>query len=186
MRVHELATDLDVTVEELLEILSDVEIKAEDGQSLLADKEVAVVCDELGFASIEAARAAKTAKNAPATVAQKTEVPEKEPVPVPVEAEEPAEEISLVLSFAKPQIAVKELAEKMAIKPNHLIAKLMKMNIFASLNQDIDIKIAKQIGEKHGFTVELKKKDKPLPKPVEVVVPLLIEVPFRKVSRASK
>ena len=166
MRVHELATDLDVTVEELLEILSDVEIKAEDGQSLLADKEVAVVCDELGFASIEAARAAKAAKNVPATVTPKAEAP-KEPVPVPVEAEEPAEEISLVLSFAKPQIAVKELAEKMAIKPNHLIAELMKMNIFASLNQDIDIKIAKQIGEKHGFTVELKKKDKPLPKPVE-------------------
>ncbi|MFA7370161.1 MAG: translation initiation factor IF-2, partial [Kiritimatiellales bacterium] len=71
--------------------------------------------------------------------------------------------------FAKPQIAVKELAEKMAIKPNQLIAELMRMNIFASLNQDIDIKIAKQIGEKHGFTVELKKKDKPQPKPVEAV-----------------
>jgi len=170
MRVHELATDLDVTVEELLEILSDVEIKAEDGQSLLADKEVAVVCDELGFASIDAARAAKAAKNTPVPAAPKTvEIQRKEPVPAPVEAEEPAEETSLVLSFAKPQIAVKELAEKMAIKPNHLIAELMKMNIFASLNQDIDIKIAKQIGEKHGFTVELKKKDKPQPKPVEAV-----------------
>ena len=116
MRVHELATDLDVTVEELLEILSDVEIKAEDGQSLLADKEVAVVCDELGFTSIEAARAAKATKTAPAAPAPKAEVSQKETVPTLVaDEEEPADEASHVLAFAKPQIAVKELAEKMAL-----------------------------------------------------------------------
>lgn len=165
MRVHELATDLDVTVEELLEILSDVEIKADDGQSLLADNEVAIVCDELGFASLDAARAATAAKTAPAAVAAPEPVREA-PVEEPV-AEEPARESSNILEFAKPQIAVKELAEKMAVKPNHLIAELMKMNIFASINQDIDIKIAQKIGEKHGFVVELKKKEKAPPKPVE-------------------
>ena len=164
MRVHELATDLDVTVEELLEILSDVDIKAEDGQSLLADKEVAVVCDELGFASIEAARAATASKNAPAVV--EPEAVKEAPAEAP-ETEEPVEESSNVIAFAKPQIAVKELAEKMGVKPNHLIAELMKMNIFASINQDIDIKIAKQIGEKHGFIVDLKKKEKAPSKPVE-------------------
>lgn len=165
MRVHELATDLDVTVEELLEILHDVEIKAEDGQSLLADNEVSVVCDELGFASIDEARSATAKKTSPAVIAPKAAVAVEEPV----EAPEPEEfvEGSNVLAFAKPQIAVKELAEKMAIRPNLLIAELMKMNIFASINQDIDIKIAKQIGEKHGFVIELKKKDKPQPKPAE-------------------
>jgi translation initiation factor IF-2 len=178
MRVHELATDLDVTVDELLEILSDVEIKAEDGQSLLADKEVAVVCDELGFATIEAARAAKEAKAvkaakpvpaaAPAAEAPKKEL-SPEPAPAAAATAEPAEESSNILAFAKPQIAVKELAERMALKPNQLIAELMRMNIFASLNQDIDIKIAKQIGEKHGFIVELKKKEKPQPKPADAV-----------------
>jgi translation initiation factor IF-2 len=159
MRVHELASDLDVTVEELLEILSDVEIKAADGQSLLADNEVAVVCDELGFASIDEARAATAAKNAPAAAPESAK---EEPA-----TEIPAEESSSILAFAKPQIAVKELAEKMGVKPNHLIAELMKMNIFASINQDIDIKIAKQIGEKHGFIVELKKKEKAPPKQAE-------------------
>ncbi len=173
MRVHELATDLDVTVEELLEILSDVDIKADDGQSLLADKEVAIVCDELGFTSIEAARAAKAAKAEkiekpvipePTVVLDEKVVPKNELSPVLAEIE-PAEEVSNILAFAKPQIAVKELAERMALKPNQLIAELMRMNIFASINQDIDIKIAKQIGEKHGFVVELKKKEKPQPKP---------------------
>lgn len=172
MRVHELAVDLDVTVEELLEILHDVEIQAEDGQSLLADSEVAVVCDELGFASIDEARAAKAAKAAKTAEPVKTEPPPpaKEPESVKEPAdEESAEESSNLLVFAKPQVAVKELAEKMAVKPNQLIAELMRMNIFASINQDIDIKVAKQIGEKHGFVVELKKKDKPLPKPADVV-----------------
>jgi translation initiation factor IF-2 len=171
MRVHELATDLDVTVDELLEILNDVDIKAEDGQSLLADKEVAVVCDELGFTTIEAARAAKVSKAAkPAPVIAAAPVAEIQAVPAPVEVpeiEESGEEASNILAFAKPQIAVKELAEKMALKPNQLIAELMRMNIFASINQDIDIKIAKQIGEKHGFIVELRKKEKAPPKPAE-------------------
>lgn len=170
MRVHELAVDLDVTVEELLEILSDVEIKADDGQSLLADKEVAIVCDELGFASIEEARAATSAKKAPAAAAAAPEPAEEEPASAPA-AEQPDDEEAeaAVLVFAKPQISVKDLAEKMAVKPNQLIAELMRMNIFASINQDIDIKIAKQIGEKHGFTVELKKKEKAVPKPTEAV-----------------
>jgi translation initiation factor IF-2 len=164
MKVHELATDLDVSVEELLEILGDVEIQAEDGESILADSEVAIVCDELGFASIEEARAAKEIKNTPPVAAP---VPEEEPPPgeEPVEKEDSEEEeLPRILVFSKPQIAVKELAEKMRVKPNQLIAELMKMNIFASITQDIDIKIAKKIGEKHGFTVEQKKKEKPQPK----------------------
>ncbi len=186
MRVHELAEDLDVTVEELLEILSDVEIKADNGDSLLADNEVAIVCDELGFASIEEARAAKEKAAAPATeeapeespadvsaeVPTLQEVGSKEEAPAEkeeasAEAEVPEEESSSTIVFTKPQVAVKELAEKMELKPNQLIAELMKMNIFASITQDIDIKIAKQIGEKHGFVIEHKKKEKPQPKAVE-------------------
>ncbi|MBM4152230.1 MAG: translation initiation factor IF-2 [Kiritimatiellaceae bacterium] len=182
MRVHELATDLDVTIEELLEILSDVDIKAKDGQSLLADTEVAVVCDELGFASIDEARAASSRKKAPVIAAEVKPQPPVKPVvvePPPVE-DLPEDESSNVLAFAKPQIAVKELAEKIGVKPNQLIAELMKMNIFASINQDIDIKIAKQVGEKHGFIVELKKKDKPLPKPAEAAASKPVVAPVEK------
>ena len=225
MKVHELAVDLEVSIEELLEILGDVEIQATDGDSLLADAEVAVVCDELGFANIEEARAARAkneaeaaakaeadkkvqeeearakaaaeaeqaakakeaekaaqakeeakaakkakaekAKAAEKEVAVKPEPPAKEPEPEVKEPEPEAkeEEIDKTIIFPKPQVAVKELAEKMDMKPNHLIAELMRMNIFASINQDIDIKVAIQIGEKHGFTIEQKKKEKPQPKP---------------------
>jgi translation initiation factor IF-2 len=183
MRVHELAVDLDVTVDELLEILHDVEIQADDGQSLLSDSEVAVVCDELGFSSIDAARAATSAKATQAIEAVAVSEPEPAPCapppepeqipepPPPVAEEVPTGPTSNLLEFAKPQVAVKDLAEKMALKPNQLIAELMRMNIFASINQEIDIKIARQIGEKHGFVVELKKKDKPQSKPTEVSQP---------------
>ncbi len=182
MKVHELAIDLDVSVEELLEILGDVEIKATDGDSLLADPEVAIVCDELGFASIEEARAAKE-ETAAAQVVEEAPAEETSAADVFNEADEakseetsdeqeaPAEEEvaeeeepSTTIEFPKPQVVVKELAEKMALKPNQLIAELMKMNIFASINQEIDIKIAKKIGDKYGFVVELKKKEKPKPK----------------------
>jgi translation initiation factor IF-2 len=201
MKVHELAVDLEVSVEELLDILGDVEIEASDGDSLLADAEVAVVCDELGFASIEEARAARAEHEAEQALAQKAaaekeaaekaeqakaaaekaekekaaaekapaaeeapaaqEPPAKEPEPV---KEEPVEEPTTTIEFPRPQVAVKELAEKMGLKPNQLIAELMKMNIFASITQDIDIKVAKQIGDKYGFIIEHKKKEKPAPK----------------------
>ena len=182
MKVHELAIDLEVSVEELLEILGDVEITATDGDSLLADPEVAIVCDELGFASIEEARAAKEANAAAAAAAVEEEsAPVEEEPPdeeatseeAPIKEEKPAEEepaveeLSTTIEFLKPQVVVKELAEKMALKPNQLIAELMKMNIFASINQEIDIKIAKKIADKYGFVVELKKKEKPKPKVAE-------------------
>ncbi|MFA5689403.1 MAG: translation initiation factor IF-2 [Kiritimatiellales bacterium] len=179
MKVHDLAADLDVSVEELLEILSDVEIQADNSDSILSTKEVAVVCDELGFASIEEARAATAAKKAPeekpVAVATAAPEPETEPVteekaPEPAPAEDtPAgpEELSTEIIFPKPQVAVKELAEKLGMKPNQLIAELMRMNIFASINQDIDIKIAEKIGEKRGFTVEHRKKEKAPVQPAE-------------------
>jgi len=194
MKVHELAIDLEVSVEELLEILGDVEITATDGDSLLADPEVAVVCDELGFASIEEARAAKEANATPAAT---EEAPAEEALPVeegaaqtedvtPAEKELPveadpveAEPLSTTIEFPKPQVVVKELAEKMALKPNQLIAELMKMNIFASINQEIDIKIAKKIGDKYGFVVEHKKKEKPKPK-AEVKKPRKPAAPVKK------
>ncbi len=171
MKVDELAVVLDISVDELLEILGDVDIQVEDGQHFLDDDAVRIVCDELGFASIEEARAANQVQEAEV---KEVEVEESKSIlqETPEDTSNPAEEEEslCVLVFAKPQVAVKELAEKMEFKPNQLIAELMKMNVFASINQEIDIKVAKKIGEKHGFVVEQKKKEKPQPKkPVQTI-----------------
>ena len=48
----------------------------------------------------------------------------------------------------------------MGMKPNLVIAELMKMNVFASINAEIDLKVAKEIGEKHGFIVRKEEKKK--------------------------
>ena len=55
-------------------------------------------------------------------------------------------------------IIVRELAEQMGLKPNQLIIELMAMNVLASINERIDLKVAQQIAEKHGALLEHEKK----------------------------
>lgn len=63
---------------------------------------------------------------------------------------------TIVLS--KPTIVVKELAELLEVKPNVLIAALMKMNLLVSINERLDAKVAQQVAESLGFQVEREKK----------------------------
>jgi len=53
-----------------------------------------------------------------------------------------------------PFVVVKDLAHDLDIRPNQLIAELMAQNVFAGLNQKIDIKIAAHIADRHGFRME--------------------------------
>lgn len=57
----------------------------------------------------------------------------------------------------KPPIVVRALATQMNVKPFQLISKLMSMNIFASMNQEIDVKVAQSVAEKFGFSLVLAK-----------------------------
>ena len=61
---------------------------------------------------------------------------------------------------------VKDFAEMVDVKPNMLIAELMRMNVFASINAEIDLNVAKKIGEKYGFTVRKEEKKRPVIQPV--------------------
>jgi translation initiation factor IF-2 len=84
-----------------------------------------------------------------------------EPPPAPSpEAEKPS-----VIRVREP-IVVKELAVQLGLKPNVMIAELMRMNVFASINERLEFRIAHQIGLKHGIRVEHEKKvqeEKPAP-----------------------
>ncbi|MFO7535858.1 MAG: translation initiation factor IF-2 [Kiritimatiellia bacterium] len=66
----------------------------------------------------------------------------------------------------KSATSVKELADLLGLKPNILIAELMKMNILASINERMDVKVAQKIAEKHGFAVEREKKPEHTPVPM--------------------
>jgi translation initiation factor IF-2 len=58
----------------------------------------------------------------------------------------------------KPPIVVRELAEQLKRKPFQIIADLMELGVFASVNQAIDEEIAKKICAKYGFRFEVEKR----------------------------
>ncbi len=60
----------------------------------------------------------------------------------------------------KQPINVRDLADVLNRKPFQLIADLMELNVFATVNQAIDEFIAKQICAKHGFRFEIEKREK--------------------------
>ncbi len=106
-------------------------------------------------AKAKAREKAKEAQPAAAPAA----MPAPAPAPEPVSGSQPQAEIvdGNVLRLRGP-IIVKSLAELLDIKPNVIIAELMKMNILAAINQSIDVNIIRKIAEKHGFTVQVEKR----------------------------
>jgi translation initiation factor IF-2 len=60
----------------------------------------------------------------------------------------------------KPPIVVRELAAQLKQKPFKIIADLMGLNVFATVNQAIDEKIAQQLCAKYGFRFEVEKRAK--------------------------
>ncbi|MBX3731135.1 MAG: translation initiation factor IF-2 [Verrucomicrobiae bacterium] len=59
----------------------------------------------------------------------------------------------------KPPIAIRELAEKMGRKPFQIIADLMGMGVFVTVNQTIDGDIAQRVCAKNGFRFESEKRN---------------------------
>lgn len=62
---------------------------------------------------------------------------------------EPIDESKIIQM--KPPIQVRDLATRLNLKPFQLIHELMEMNVFATLNQNIEEAVAKKICEKRGF-----------------------------------
>ena len=60
----------------------------------------------------------------------------------------------------KPPIILKDLADKMGIKPFNIIKDLMVLDVFASLDSSIEPEVATTICENHGFIFEKEKREK--------------------------
>jgi translation initiation factor IF-2 len=108
--------------------------------------------------------------DAPARVAVAPEVPVAETTATePAEAEPTNEKVV----HLKPPFTVKDLGTAMGIKPFQVIHDLMELNIFASINQNIEVDVAAKVCTKHGFTFEREKRKEGggVHKPVEVVAP---------------
>jgi translation initiation factor IF-2 len=61
----------------------------------------------------------------------------------------------------KPPIIVKDLADRMGLKPFKVIADLIALKVFvANADKSIEIEVAEKICEKHGFKLEREKREK--------------------------
>jgi len=81
--------------------------------------------------------------------------------PVPVSDEPIATETpdGKKIVHLKTSITVKDLAPLIGIKPFVLIADLMALNIFANINQTIELDTVAKLCDKHNFILEREKKD---------------------------
>ncbi len=71
-------------------------------------------------------------------------------------------EIELLEVPVKAPVVVRALAEAMDTKPNEIIAELMKVGIFAAINQTIENDVAENVSKKFGFKLIIEKRDKDL------------------------
>lgn len=183
MRVHELAKELGVSSRELMTKLGTLGVETKTHMTMLDETTVAVIRDEFDPALAAAAqyeavhpdlanrspldtepihrpvvdRGPVRPKARPAQAKQAAPRKEHKPEPVPAPVVSPEPKTLPTISF-RGHIIVRELAEKMGVRPHQLIAELMSMNLMVSINQRLDINLAKKIADKHGFLIEYEKK----------------------------
>lgn len=164
MRVHELAKELGLhSSKELLDQLTAMGIPVKNHMATLDADVVAKL--RASFRKPEPAPAAPAPVPAAAPVAAPAPVvaPAPPPAPAPAPVAEAAPEASKVILLKGP-IGVRDLAVILSIRPNQLIAELMRQNVLVSINEVVEIKDAARIAERHGFTIE-REKPKPPPPP---------------------
>lgn len=72
----------------------------------------------------------------------------------PDRAEDLAKSGKNIVEISAP-IIVKELGLAMGLKPFLLIQNLMEMDVFANLTQAIDVKYAREVCKRHGFSLRV-------------------------------
>jgi len=180
LSVCDLAAECEVSVEELLEILEDLEIGGKNAMSPLTSDQVRAVREDLGMLPNQQrereglAGLPGGAEMEPAPEpdeAEASSAPEPESVAgaqvddVALEETQEEEVLPVREVDIKGPVSLRELAELLQLKPNVLVAELMKQGVFASINHTLDAKKARELAEQHGFEI---KKDQP--KPVKAVV----------------
>lgn len=174
MRVHELAKELSVTSKKVIEILKDNGVVVKGHMSSVSSDAIAVVKNIL----------AKVTKEAPVKKPVSDKVKEEKKVEkaakeIPVEKPVSEETSKKVLDIETP-ISVKDLSDRINIKPNELIAKLMALGIFASLNQRLDTETTEIVLHEYGFDLLKKERKKepeiqPIPEKSSIVEEDLLE-----------
>lgn len=163
MKVHELAKELGLASKEVLALLHQLGSDVKSHMSKLDADTVEIV----KHAVRDKTQAGAKADGSPTVEPPKVETP---PKSLPVEKPEPETAapgqatVGKVITI-RGSIVVRELADKLNMRPNQLIAELMSMNVFASINQRMDFAVAQKLAARHGITLEHEKRA-PEPKPI--------------------
>lgn len=139
VRVYELARELGLTNNELIELLIKEGIDAKSHSSSIDEEYADLVRDH-----VLAERRSKNKELEREMAEAEDDVSEEEEADID-------EETGLPELHIKPPVVVRDLAEKLEMKPNGLIAELFTMNIFATINQALDDGSVSKICENHGF-----------------------------------
>lgn len=163
MKVHELAKELGLASKEVLALLHQLGSDVKSHMSKLDADTVEIV----KHAVRDKTQAGAKAAGSPTVEPPKVETP---PKSLPVEKPEPetaapGQATAGKVITIRGSIVVRELAEKLNMRPNQLIAELMSMNVFASINQRMDFAVAQKLAARRGITLEHEKRA-PEPKPI--------------------
>jgi translation initiation factor IF-2 len=90
-------------------------------------------------------------------------LPPPPPRPAPVAIGEPQftlDEQGRKVIQMKPPVVVRDLAQRLGMKPHMLLMELMEMNVFASISETLGEDAARKLCERHGFVFSLEKRER--------------------------
>lgn len=144
IRVNQLARELGMESKELVDFLQKEGFAVRSHSSTLDEEEAELIRKQI-YNSRKEAQDARRQKATPAPAAQDAPAEEEPAEDVEDEDEGDGSEVRL-----KTPVTVRDLATALKKKPNELIIQLMGLNIFAAINQVLDIEVVEKICEKNG------------------------------------
>lgn len=144
IRVNQLARELGMESKELVDFLQKEGFAVRSHSSTLDEEEAELIRKQI-YNSRKEAQDARRQKAAPEPAAQDAPAEEEPAEDVEDEDEGDGSEVRL-----KTPVTVRDLATALKKKPNELIIQLMGLNIFAAINQVLDIEVVEKICEKNG------------------------------------
>ena len=149
VRVYDLARELGLSNRELLDLLEGQGIEVRSHSSTL-EPEYADLVRELIIVQRQAEQTRERAAEAPAAPAAPEPAAKAPPAPAAAAAAEEERPNELHL---KPPITVRDLADALRRKPNELIGDLFTMNVFAAINQVLELDVVEKVCQRHGVTL---------------------------------
>jgi translation initiation factor IF-2 len=146
IKVSKLAEDLKLDPKDLLKTLKELGVAAKTTASVISEEDAKAAEGSLS-------KGKKEEKKTVDVPVEKAPEPVKEETPVEVKAP-PKKTISII-----GDINVKELSEMLQVKASDVIKELMRMGILATINQRVDVNVAREVAKVFNIDVLAKLKE---------------------------